>query len=365
MSREEAAKRQRNTTVSRLTSAAENCDQTWQRQLAEAYRRPEELLEALRLPVPSDVADSAKFPLLVPRSFVARMKPADPHDPLLRQVLPTTEETRGAAGFQVDPVGDQSARTAPGLLHKYPGRALLIVAGACAVHCRYCFRREYPYHEEPRRLEDWEPALAALRSDPTISEVILSGGDPLMLTDVRLAELIGRLDQIEHLERLRIHTRLPIVLPARITDSLLQLLHRVRMQSIVVVHANHGNEIAGDCEAGLRGLVRSGLPVLNQAVLLRGINDSVAAIESLCRRLINVGVLPYYLHQLDRVVGAAHFESDPAVGRNIVAELRRRLPGYAVPVFVREIAGELSKTPVVDGTDAALRPAVQRELLIQ
>jgi len=321
----------------------------WHRSLAAAIRDPTELLNELQLDDFSDRVSSGAaeaFPLMVPRSFLARMRLGDPNDPLLRQVLPVDDELRAVAGFEADAVSDADFRTAPGLLHKYHGRALMIAAGSCAVNCRYCFRRHYPYGDEPRRLDDWEPALRQLREDSSISEVLLSGGDPLMLTDSRLGELIGRLEEIPHLRRLRIHTRLPIVLPDRVTDQLLDILTESRLTPIVVVHSNHAAEVVADCEAALRRLVRAGVTVLNQAVLLRGINDSVDALVELSESLINVGVMPYYLHQLDRVSGAAHFEVDPDVGRCLIAELRKRLPGYAVPRYVQEIAGEAHKTVI-------------------
>jgi EF-P beta-lysylation protein EpmB len=224
-------------------------------------------------------------------------------------------------------------------LHKYQGRALLITTGACAVHCRYCFRRQYPYHDEPRRLTDWDEAFAAIVADSSLHEVILSGGDPLMLTDTRLEELCDRIARIEHVARLRLHTRLPIVLPERITDRLLGILLEAGPTPIVVVHANHPRELVASCAAALRGMVRAGITVLNQAVLLRGVNDTVDDQAGLCEALVDLGVIPYYLHQLDRVAGAAHFEVAEEIGRKLMGELRRRLPGYAVPRYVRETAG--------------------------
>ena len=327
--------------------------ESWQRQLAAAIRDPAELLKTLGLPhdtaglqlVPK-VVNQDGFPLLVPLSFVKRMQPGDRNDPLLKQVLPVAEELVPVSDFVADPVDDAAAKVAPGLLQKYYGRALLVTTGACAVHCRYCFRREYPYHDEPRRMTDWQPALQEIAADSSVTEVILSGGDPLMLNDDRLGELVARLDAIPHIDRIRIHSRLPIVLPARVTDELLKLLNGIRSQAIFVVHSNHGNEISTDCRDALQQLVRSGIPTLNQAVLLKGINDSADVLEDLCRRLINIGVMPYYLHQLDRVTGAAHFEVPEAVGVELIEELTMRLPGYAVPKFVKEIAGETSKTPV-------------------
>ncbi len=322
---------------------------TWRRSLSTAIRDVATLLRELELP--QDLADSTSeathsFPVLVPRSFLARMRVGDPHDPLLRQVLPVAEESHDTPGFVIDAVDDQAARVAPGLLHKYEGRVLLIAAGSCAVNCRYCFRRHYPYGEEPRRLDDWEPAISAIERDSTIHEVILSGGDPLLLPDERLAVLVERLEQIEHLTRLRIHSRLPIVLPDRVNPELIELLRGSRLQPIMVVHANHPHEIAGDCAEALRRLVRCGIPTLNQAVLLRGVNDHADTLADLCERLVDLGVLPYYLHQLDRVAGTAHFEVPEATGLELIAQLRTRLPGYAVPQFVREVAGQASKMPI-------------------
>jgi len=327
----------------------------WQRQLADAIRSPEELLAALAF-CPEEIQrllgitpeQHPQFPTLVPRSFLNRMRPGDPADPLLRQVLATADELQSVPGFVTDPVDDAAARTAPGLLQKYHGRTLMVTTSACAVHCRYCFRREYPYQEEPRRLPDWQPAIEHISSDHSITEVILSGGDPLMLTDQRLGELLRMIDAIPHIDRIRIHTRLPIVLPARVTDAFLQALQNLRSQPIVVVHANHGNEIEGDCRDALRTIVRNGVTTLNQAVLLRDINDNLEALERLCLRLINIGVMPYYLHQLDRVQGAAHFEANRNHGTQLIKQLAEKLPGYAVPKFVQEIPGRTGKTPIAE-----------------
>ncbi|MEZ6068315.1 MAG: EF-P beta-lysylation protein EpmB [Planctomycetaceae bacterium] len=271
------------------------------------------------------------------------MRHGDPHDPLLLQVLPAGAELATQTGFVDDPVGDAAAKRAPGLLHKYHGRALLIAARECAVHCRYCFRRHHPYESEPVRQADWDPAFAVIAADESLDEVILSGGDPLLLSDRRLRQLIDRLASITHLRRLRLHTRLPIVLPDRVTDTLLNLLRSTRLTPVMVVHANHPAEIADDCSTSLDALRRAGITLLNQTVLLRGINDHADTLAELSTRLVNHGVMPYYLHQLDRVAGAAHFEVSVDEGRALVSELRRRLPGYAVPRYVAEIAGEMSK----------------------
>jgi EF-P beta-lysylation protein EpmB len=324
--------------------------QSWQRELSAAYRNVDELLAALDLQRPDLVAagmtlgPNSEFPLLVPDSFLQRMRPGDPHDPLLLQVLPQAVEKVAADGFVTDAVHDQAARRASGMLQKYHGRVLLMASGSCAVHCRYCFRREYPYSHEPHRLPDWEPAVAEIAADSSVSEVIFSGGDPWMLNDGRLAELCRRVDTISHIERIRFHTRLPIVLPSRVTTSLIELLQSLRAQAIVVVHANHAHELDGDCAVALGRLVRSGGPVLNQSVLLRGVNDSVVALEELSRALTKTGIMPYYLHQLDRVSGTSHFEVSVQRGQQLIRELQQRLPGYAVPRYVQEIPGEPHKT---------------------
>lgn len=288
-------------------------------------------------------AASALFPLFAPRAFVAKMQPGDPHDPLLRQVLPLGAELEQPAGFSRDPVGDGAARLGPGLLQKYRGRALLIATGACAVHCRYCFRRHFPYGEVPRGVDAWNDAVTLIEADPSIEEVILSGGDPLMLVDEMLQQLIARLEAVAHVRRLRIHTRLPIMIPERVTVDLVDLLRGHRLTTFMVVHSNHPNELGHDVVDGLARLADAGIPLLNQAVLLQGVNDDWSTLVSLSRRLIDSRVTPYYLHQMDRVAGAAHFEVPLARGMWLIEQMRERLPGYAVPRFVSEVAGESSK----------------------
>ena len=320
---------------------------TWQRSLAAAIRDADELIDRLRLPDhlrPAARSAAQRFPLLVPESFLRRIEPERADDPLLRQVLPLDAEHEDVPGFGVDAVDDARFRTAPGLLQKYHGRALFMATGSCAVHCRYCFRRHYPYGEEPRRLMDWEPALSALNQNTATEELILSGGDPLMLTDQRFSDLLDRIESIPHLRRLRIHTRLPIVLPDRMTPALIRRLNNCRLKIIFVVHANHPAELINDCADCLQCLVRTPLTVLNQAVLLKGVNDSATVQCNLSLRLIELGVMPYYLHQLDRVAGTAHFEVPIATGRAILREMRQQLPGYAVPRYVQEIPGETHKT---------------------
>lgn len=319
---------------------------SWGQVLKEAVRDPAELCELLDLPAEfagQATAAAAVFPLVVPRGFVARMRAGDPHDPLLRQVLALDEELRPVTGFGFDPVAEQAAELAPGVLQKYAGRALMVVTGTCAVHCRYCFRHHFPYETAPARSGQWDEVLDAIRADSTIHEVLLSGGDPLSLVDATLAELVERLADIPHLRRLRVHTRLPIVIPERVTDELIEWLTCTRLTPIVIVHANHANEIDRHVAGALSGLVDAGIPVLNQAVLLRGVNDSVDALAKLCERLVDLRVMPYYLHQLDRVAGAAHFEVSIERGREIMRELHSRLPGYAVPRYVQEQPGATGK----------------------
>jgi EF-P beta-lysylation protein EpmB len=275
------------------------------------------------------------------------MRPGDPDDPLLRQVLPLSEELSPAPGFDIDPVDDSAAELTPGVLQKYNGRALLVTTGACAVHCRYCFRRHFPYAEHQIRGESWQDALVYIAGDPSISEVILSGGDPLSVSDARLAEMLGDLAGIPHLRRLRIHTRLPIVLPSRVDEGLLEALATNLHQLVVVVHANHAQEIDGEVAAALERLRGARATVLNQAVLLAGVNDEAGALCELSETLFAAGVLPYYLHLLDRVSGAAHFAVDEERARRLVGEMTARLPGYLVPRLVREMAGAPSKVPLL------------------
>ena len=321
----------------------------WQQALREAVRDPRELLDLLGLdrlaPRLSDEA-MVQFPLRVPRGFVARMRRGDPSDPLLRQVLPLDDEMRPMPGFGLDAVGDGAAKTAPGVIQKYRGRALLVATGSCAIHCRYCFRRHFPYAEETAARDGWREAVDLIRQDASIEEVLLSGGDPLSLSNGKLAELTSALADIPHLRRLRIHSRLPIVVPERIDDGLLGWLSALPWPVTLVVHANHANEFDGTVDAALGRLRAAGVHLLNQAVLLRGVNDSVDALAALSERGFAAGVLPYYLHQLDRVAGVAHFEVDDAHARALHAGLAARLSGYLVPRLVREIPGDTGKRPL-------------------
>jgi L-lysine 2,3-aminomutase len=322
----------------------------WQLALKHAVRDPRELCRMLELPAEFEepaVRAAQLFPLFAPRSYIARIERGNPRDPLLRQILPLDAEFDSAEGFSNDPVGDLDAAIAPGLLHKYHGRVLMVTTGACAVHCRYCFRRHFPYQQSPPTLETWWASLRAIAADETIREVILSGGDPLTIVDPLLAELADRLAAIPHVGRLRIHTRLPIMIPERINDELLDWLRGTRLTPIVVIHANHPHELTGSAADAIERLVDAGIPVLNQSVLLRGVNDDLETLAALSERLVELRVMPYYLHQLDRVRGAAHFEVPVCRGQELAERLQARLPGYAVPRYVCEEAGASSKTLLV------------------
>ncbi len=324
--------------------------QSWQHALASAITSPGELCHVLgldpALAAAAEAATAQGFRLRVPRGFVRRMRHGDPSDPLLRQVLPLADELQSPAGFSGDPLGEAAARLAPGLLQKYRGRALLISTGACGVHCRYCFRREYPYADGATEGPRWQAAIDAIATDTSIEEVILSGGDPLSLSDARLRQLGDQLAAIPHVQRLRLHTRQPVVLPERVDQGLIDWLTSLRWRPIIVLHANHAHEIDDTVIAACRRLHAAGATLLNQSVLLAGVNDSIEALRALSLALWSAGVLPYYLHLLDRVRGASHFEVAPERARQLHAQLMGELPGYLLPRLVHELPGAASKLPV-------------------
>lgn len=325
---------------------------SWQQSLADLVTDPAELLALLGLDaalLPAARAATESFRLRVPREFIARMRPGDPADPLLRQVLPLGEELQVVPGYTGDPLAEAGFVRNAGLLQKYRGRVLVITSGACAVHCRYCFRRHFPYQDNTPDSAHWETLLAQVAADTTLEEVILSGGDPLMVSNRRLAWLVERLSAIPHLRRLRLHTRLPVVIPARLDDGLADLLAGTRLDTVMVIHANHANEIDDGLAASLRGLAARGVTLLNQSVLLAGVNDTAAALADLSRCLLAAGVLPYYLHLLDPVAGAAHFDVPDTRGRQLLQALAAALPGYLVPRLVREEPGAPAKTLVLPG----------------
>jgi EF-P beta-lysylation protein EpmB len=322
----------------------------WQAVLADAVRDPVELIALLQLP--PELLEAARraggdFPLLVPRPYLARIRPGDPKDPLLLQILPIGEELVHHPRFVADPLGEVDGSHPPGVLAKYQNRILMVSVGSCGVHCRFCFRRHFPYESAVSSPERWGAAIAHVERDSAIHEVILSGGDPLTLSDERLSGLLEQLSQIPHVRRVRLHTRMPIVIPQRVTGELTSVLRSTRLAAWMVVHVNHPAEIDAAVAEAVGRLVDGGVPLLSQSVLLRGVNDRVEVLASLCERLVDLRVTPYYLHQLDRVAGAAHFEVPEETGIRLVEELRRRLPGYAVPRYVRETPGDACKRALI------------------
>jgi L-lysine 2,3-aminomutase len=327
---------------------AQSTNRDWRQTLKEAVETVEELLTAVQLPLsalPERLQAQRDFALRVPRPFVARMAKGDSNDPLLKQVLPAPDELKITPGYSHDPLDEQDSEI-PGLLHKYRSRVLLITTGACAINCRYCFRRHFPYEDNRMGRKGFAAVCDYIARHPEVNEVILSGGDPLAAPDSYLAELHGQLSALPQLKRFRIHTRLPIVIPERINDELLGWLASPRFQTVVVVHSNHGNEIDAEVAAALARLRGAGITLLNQAVLLAGINDSASALADLSEKLFACGVLPYYLNQLDQVQGASHFAVPDERARTIVRELLTVLPGFLVPKLTREEAGKTSKTPL-------------------
>lgn len=323
--------------------------QRWQDELADLIRDPKELLELLELDpalLPDARLAAADFGLRVPRPYAKRISKGNPRDPLLMQVLPLGEELNISPGYQHDPVGDLQSNPIPGLIHKYQGRVLLVVAGNCAINCRYCFRRHFPYQANKPDRKQWQQAIDYIAADPSIREVIYSGGDPLALADKQLAWLTQSIDSIAHVQRLRIHTRLPVVVPSRIDDPCIEWLTQHRMQTVVVLHINHASEIDDEVCDSINRLKTAGITLLNQTVLLRGVNDNIEVLAELSEALFSAGVLPYYLHLLDKVKGAQHFDVDQDQAKKLQNLLQNRLPGYLVPKFVYEIAGKPSKVPL-------------------
>jgi len=315
---------------------------SWQQQLARAITDPQELVRILELP--QKIATEAfqatgSFPLKVTHDYLSCIRKGDINDPLLRQILPVTQENLPQQGFVDDPVGDMNASPAPGLIHKYHGRALLITTPACAIHCRYCFRRHYPYQESSAHKENLGQALDLIANDRSIHEIILSGGDPLTLSDERLNTLIRKVENIKHISTLRIHSRLPVILPARLTVSLAEMLDQSRLNAVLVIHCNHPNELSPKVMTNLERLGEKKITLLNQSVLLKNINSDANTLIELSHRLFSAGVLPYYLHMLDPVAGASHFHTEDKYAVNLHKTLAEQLPGYLVPKLVREIAG--------------------------
>ncbi|WP_318521830.1 EF-P beta-lysylation protein EpmB [Photobacterium leiognathi] len=327
---------------------APSVEQNWLNDLSNAISDPFTLLKLLKIdPTPWENGLAARklFALRVPLSFVDKMEIGNPYDPLLRQILPLAQEFEVHQGYSVDPLEEQQNEI-PGLLHKYHNRVLLIVKGGCAVNCRYCFRRHFPYSDNKGNKRQWQQSLEYIAAHPEINEVILSGGDPLMAKDHELQWLIEHIAAIPHIKRLRIHSRLPVVIPNRITDALCQILTETRLQTILVTHINHANEIDDALKTAMQKLKQANVTLLNQSVLLKGVNDSVAALTDLSETLFDAGIQPYYLHVLDRVQGAAHFMVDDEIARQLMAGLITKVSGYLVPKLTREIGGRASKTPL-------------------
>jgi len=326
----------------------------WQAKLQQLFNDPDLVLKEVETTISAELISkkaSESFSMRVTKEFIDRIKKGDPDDPLLKQILPVKDEEFEVEGFTTDPLAEMGTQVVPGLLHKYHGRALLVVTGTCAIHCRYCFRRHFPYAESNPAKDKWQQALDHIKNDPSISEIILSGGDPLTLPDHRLLDLIQKLSDIGHLQRLRIHSRLPIILPDRVNEHMIKWLTNTRLKSVLVVHTNHGNELDKDVATAMQRLRDINIPVFNQSVLLKGINDSAEILADLSERLFEIGIIPYYLHMLDPVAGAAHFKVDEASARSIMLKLYKTLPGYLVPRLVREIAGAQYKIPVEMATE--------------
>jgi len=325
------------------------CDEkSWQKDLREVITEPEQLLSLLDIAT-ADYLQHFKarslFPVRVPLSFIKRMKKGDINDPLLKQVMPLSKEFVVTDGYSADPLQEHDT-VAEGLLHKYKHRVLMIVKAGCAINCRYCFRRHFPYQDNSPNKKRWQSALDYIAAHDEISEVIFSGGDPLMASDDHLAWLIEQIEQIPHVTRLRIHSRLPVVIPHRITKSLVSLLQDSRLKATMVLHINHPNEINPELVAALEPLRAARIPLFNQSVLLRGVNDDAQVLSKLSEDLFDGGIQPYYLHLFDAVQGAAHFDVREEDAVAIVKAMLASLPGFLMPKLVREIAGQANKTPI-------------------
>jgi L-lysine 2,3-aminomutase len=336
-------------TATNSHAATEADTQTWQRALANVIRDPEELFDILQLDLqqlPAAITACRDFPLRAPRAFVNRIIKGDWQDPLLLQLLPLGQELDLQPGFCRDPLQEANSNPAPGLIHKYQGRVLLVVSAGCAINCRYCFRRHFAYDDNNPSRQQWQHTLDYIRQDPSIHEVIFSGGDPLAASDRLLSELVEQIAAIPHITTLRVHSRMPVVIPQRINNECLTWLTGSRLQTVMVIHSNHANELDNNVYQALQKLRTGGVTLLNQAVLLAGVNDNHVTLAALSQRLFQQGVLPYYLHLLDRVQGTAHFEVSEQRAREIVNTLLATLPGYLVPKLVRELADAPSKVPI-------------------
>jgi len=323
--------------------------QLWQEKLAQAVTKLDELLSELQLEpqrISGNQSAMDQFPLRVPRGFLSRMEKGNANDPLLLQVLPSSHEMEHYPGFSHDPLAEKDSNPVPGLLHKYHGRILLTLSGGCAINCRYCFRRHFPYEENMPGTDGWQHALEYIANDASITEVIFSGGDPLIVKDAQLANLVSKLEKINHLKRLRIHTRLPIVIPERIDNNFLDWVNSTRFKTVIVLHCNHPNEIDNNVIHAIKKLKAINIPLLNQSVLLKNINDNSETLIALSHKLFDNGVMPYYLHLLDKVQGSGHFEVGEQEAKDIREKMIHKMPGYLVPKLVREVAGAQAKVSI-------------------
>ncbi len=321
---------------------------SWQQQLNSGFQNIHDLCQYLSLdPDKLNLDTHPDFPFKVPMAYAKKIIPGDPQDPLLLQILPLQKENQSVIGFLADPVGDLQAMPSPGLLQKYNQRALMITTGSCAIHCRYCFRRNFPYNEGQIRQQNLEQALQFLEQNPQINEIILSGGDPLLLSDNKLSQLCNRISQIQSIKTLRIHSRIPLVLPDRITENLAKILSSTTQRCVIVLHSNHRNELDDKVQKACHVLQTTGITLLNQSVLLKHINDKASDLIELSETLFEFGVLPYYLHLLDQANGTAHFKVTENQALQLMAQIRLQLPGYLVPRLVKEQPGEGSKTVII------------------
>lgn len=319
---------------------------SWQEQLAQAIRQPNDLLEYVGL-MPNSIGFSEesinKFPIRIPHAFADRIQRNNPDDPILRQVFPYIDEEKETEGYVNDPLAESNVQPVQGLLQKYNSRVLSITTGACAIHCRYCFRRHFPYQDSSTTGAHIQESLDYIQADKSINEVILSGGDPLSLSDRRLIEFCQSLSQISHIKRIRFHTRIPVVLPARISELLIKRLSECAATIVFVLHINHANEIDESVVNNIKTLQRANIMVINQSVLLKGVNDNAETLIALSERLVENQVTPYYLHRLDPVAGAAHFDIKESEAINIIKKMQASVSGYLVPKLVKEISGANSK----------------------
>ena len=318
----------------------------WQYELANSFKKPIELLNYLEIdPKGYDFSATRLFPMLIPQHFVSLMKKRDPFDPLLLQVLPLEKEFYNSVEYSEDPLQEQQGAI-PGLLHKYKSRILLILKTGCAVNCRYCFRRHFPYKDNKISKKDFIYIIDYIMAHPEINEVILSGGDPLMATDDYLTQIFANLNTLTQIKRIRIHTRLPVVLPNRLSSSLIHLLQNNPKPIIIVFHINHPNELCTIFYNKIKQLQHSNITLLNQSVLLKDINDNIVVLSKLSEKLFNYHILPYYLHVLDKVKGATHFDIETDKIYQLQQQLLAELPGFLVPKIVKEEANQASKTPI-------------------